>query len=210
MDLKAEKSKLRKFFKKQRSDLSAMDARKLSQKISENFIQNLFPKIYSQHCKKTFSLYLNSDKEVESNFIADYFIKNQIKFSYPKIIATNHELEFIISDEDQKFIASKFFPKIIEPREGTKILPDIIILPLVAFDSDLSRLGLGGGFFDRTIECLKKQKSEIITIGLAFEFQRSHQPLPIENSDQKLDFIVTEKTIFSRSYTAPNQTRKKT
>ncbi len=199
MDVKSRKSELRIIFKKQRNDLLIEDVKKKSQKIEENFIQNLFPKIFPQGCKKSFSLYIASGNEVKTDLIADFFVKNQIKFSYPKIFSLDRELEFVISNESQKFTTSHFFPKLIEPSEGQKTLPDIIILPLVAFDSDLSRLGLGGGFFDRTIEFLKKEKTQIITIGLAFELQRSHQLLPIENSDQKLDFVVTEKSVFSRS-----------
>jgi 5-formyltetrahydrofolate cyclo-ligase len=131
--------------------------------------------------------------------ISEHFTKHHIKFSYPKIVAKNQELEFILSEKNQEFAPSKFFPKIIEPSFGEKVLPDFIILPLLAFDAELSRLGMGGGFFDRTIESLKKQKPEIITIGLGYDFQRARKILPVENTDQRLDFIVTEKTIFSAS-----------
>jgi 5-formyltetrahydrofolate cyclo-ligase len=61
---------------------------------------------------------------------------------------------------------------------------------------------MGGGFFDRTIESLKKKKSKIITIGLAFDFQLSQDYLPTEETDQNLDFAVTEKNLFSSSRTS--------
>ena len=51
------------------------------------------------------------------------------------------------------------------------IEPDILIIPLLAFDKSLSRLGMGGGFFDRTIQYLRSQNSQLITIGLAYDFQ---------------------------------------
>ena len=69
-------------------------------------------------------------------------------------------------------------------------------MPLLAFDSKLSRLGMGGGFFDRTIEFLKQEKP-IITIGLAYDFQDFRGNLPVEESDQKVDFIVTQTRIIS-------------
>ena len=47
--------------------------------------------------------------------------------------------------------------------------PDILLIPIVAFDKNLNRLGYGGGYYDRIIEFLKKKK-KIITIGLAFDF----------------------------------------
>lgn len=197
--LDVEKSKLRKIFKEQRSALSPEEVTKKSQQINQKFIDDLLPQIYSKNSKGVFALYLSSGNEVATNLLAEHFRKNHIKFSYPKIVEKNQELEFILSEKNQEFAPNRFFPKVIEPTAGEKISPDFIILPLLAFDEHLSRLGMGGGFFDRTIESLKKQKPQIIAIGLAYEFQRARDILPIEKTDQKLDFIVTEKNIFSAS-----------
>ena len=199
MSTKLHKAKLRSHFKSERDKLSATDLKNRSHSITENFIKNLLPKISPKSSPKIFSLYIDSGNEVQTEFLADYFIAHGIKFAYPKVRALKQELEFIMASKDQKFVNCKFFPKIIEPRGGEKILPDVLILPLLAFDADLARLGMGGGFYDRTIEFLKKQNPQIITVGLAFDIQRSLEPLAIENTDQKLDFIVTEKNIFSRS-----------
>ena len=68
-----------------------------------------------------------------------------------------------------------------------------LLIPLVAFDKNLNRLGYGGGYYDRIIKFLKKKK-KIITIGLAFDFQKFNS-LPISKFDQKLDYIVTNKNI---------------
>ena len=193
------KQSLRKIFKEKRSNLSTLEVKEKSRAINENFIQNLLPKIYQKNSGKIFSLYFSSFNEVETSDIADYFQKNDIPFSYPKIIKKDHYLDFIKTKKDQKLIANPLYPSLLEPFNGEKILPDILILPLLAFDPYLSRLGMGGGFFDRTIEFLKNQKNSIITIGLAYDFQRSCEPLNIENTDQKLDFVVTEKTIFPAS-----------
>ena len=66
-------------------------------------------------------------------------------------------------------------------------------MPLVAYDKNLNRLGYGGGFYDRYIRRIKKKK-KIITIGLAFTFQKIKR-IPINQYDQRLDFIVTEREI---------------
>jgi len=199
MDFAVEKSLLRQTFRKKRSALTPEEVADKSQKIAEKFIQDLLPKIYSPNCGKSFSLYLPSNNEVQTAAIAEFFLKNNIKFSYPKITTLTSPLEFLIYSSDQKFAPNQFFPKLLEPQNGEKNLPDIIILPLLAFDHDLSRLGMGGGFFDRTLEFLKKEKSEIITIGLAYDIQRSHEKIPMTKTDQSLDFIVTEKNVFLRS-----------
>jgi 5-formyltetrahydrofolate cyclo-ligase len=195
----SKKQALRKIFKEKRSRLSSLEVKKKSRVINENFIQNLLPKIYQKNSGKIFSLYFPSFNEVETTDINDYFQKNDIPFSYPKIIKQDHYLDFIKTEKDQKFIANHLYRGLFEPLNGEKTFPDILILPLLAFDLDLSRLGMGGGFFDRTIEFLKSQKNSIITIGLGYDFQRSSKPLTIKNTDQKLDFVVTEKTIFPAS-----------
>lgn len=190
-----EKSALRKIFREKRLALSGAEMAEKSQQITQNFIENILPK----NRDKIFAIYLSSDNEVNTTWLLEHFQKNKIKFCYPKIIAKNQPLEFILAQANQRFAPKNFFPKILEPVGGEKILPDFLILPLVAFDQNLSRLGMGGGFFDRTIELLKTQKPQLTTIGLAYEFQRAGEIIPIEKTDQKLDIIVTEKIIFSAS-----------
>lgn len=191
------KPELRKIFKEKRSALSAAEITQKSQEINQNFLTNLLPKIYQKNSDIIFSLYHSSNAEVETTLIEDYFKKNKINFSYPKIIAKNQPLEFILYSKDQQLQANKIYPKVLEPISGEKIIPNIIILPLLAFDSSLTRLGMGGGFFDRTIELLKKdQNHKIITIGLSYEFQRFNGIIPNEKTDQSLDFIVTNNEIF--------------
>jgi len=77
---------------------------------------------------------------------------------------------------------------------STKVFhPDILLVPLVGYDSYLNRLGYGGGYYDRYIEKIEKIK-KVIKIGLAFSFQKISS-IPINQYDKKLDFIVTEKEI---------------
>ena len=82
---------------------------------------------------------------------------------------------------------------IAEPTSVKKIYPDIIFLPLVAFDTDLNRLGYGGGFYDRYLEKILKIK-KILKIGLGFSYQELKK-IPINKHDKKLDLIITEKKI---------------
>ena len=82
---------------------------------------------------------------------------------------------------------------IAAPTLGKKIYPDIIFVPLVAFDDDLNRLGYGGGFYDRYLEKISKIK-KIFKIGLGFSYQEIKK-IPINKYDKKLDLIITEKKI---------------
>ena len=78
-----------------------------------------------------------------------------------------------------------------EPTSKKIKYPNILLVPLVAFDSSLNRVGYGGGFYDRYINRIKKNQ-KIITIGLAYSFQKVKK-IPVNKYDNKLDFIITEK-----------------
>ena len=193
-----QKKTLRQAFNSKRMSLSSEKVRQESQKINQNFLDNLLPKIYCEKSNQTFSLYLPSYNEVSTNLILEHFKKNKIQFCYPKIIQKHSALDFILHEDGQTFVENEFYSKIIEPTNGKKVIPNFLILPLVAFDNELSRLGMGGGFFDRTIENLKNRNLKITTIALAYDFQRHDKILPTEKTDQKLDFIVTQNFIFCR------------
>jgi 5-formyltetrahydrofolate cyclo-ligase len=79
-----------------------------------------------------------------------------------------------------------------EPTSKKIQLPDILLVPIVAYDKDCNRIGYGGGFYDRYIKKINKIK-KIITIGLAYSFQEVKK-ISINKHDMKLDFIITEKS----------------
>jgi 5-formyltetrahydrofolate cyclo-ligase len=82
----------------------------------------------------------------------------------------------------------------LEPCQANKpLIPDFMLVPLLAFDSNNNRLGYGKGFYDKFIKKFLKKK-HIITIGIAFSFQE-YNKLPVSNLDIKLDYILTEKGI---------------
>ena len=83
----------------------------------------------------------------------------------------------------------------LEPIKAEAKTPDIIIVPLLAFDKDKYRLGYGKGYYDRYLnKYIKKYKKNTMTVGVAFSFQKHHK-LPINKNDVKMDFILTEKGI---------------
>jgi 5-formyltetrahydrofolate cyclo-ligase len=76
------------------------------------------------------------------------------------------------------------------PEQGDWLIPDTLIVPLVAFDARCNRLGYGGGFYDRTLARLKAS-GPVRAIGFAFEAQRLPD-IPTVATDIALDCIVTE------------------
>lgn len=79
------------------------------------------------------------------------------------------------------------------PQEDDFFDPEILIVPLVAFDLTGGRLGYGGGFYDRTLEGLRA-RGAALAIGFAYDAQQSGA-LPLEPTDQPLDMIVTESRV---------------
>ncbi|MBC6980287.1 5-formyltetrahydrofolate cyclo-ligase [Caulobacter sp. 17J80-11] len=81
--------------------------------------------------------------------------------------------------------------KVHEPLEDAPVVvPDLVIVPLLAFDRFGGRLGYGAGHFDRTLEALRAFKP-VVAVGLAYAAQEIDQT-PLDAHDQKLDGVVTE------------------
>ncbi len=83
---------------------------------------------------------------------------------------------------------------ILEPKKTKINYPDIVFVPILAFDDKKNRLGYGKGFYDRFLNKYIKINKKILTIGVAFSFQK-YNNLPIDKRDFKLDYILTEKGI---------------
>ena len=71
------------------------------------------------------------------------------------------------------------------------VLPEVVILPMLAFDRRGYRLGYGGGYYDRTLAVLR-QRRHVIAIGVAYAVQEM-PAVPSDRHDQALDWIVTDR-----------------
>lgn len=79
---------------------------------------------------------------------------------------------------------------ISEPKaDKPAVDPDILLMPLLAFDRQGWRLGYGGGFYDRTLRDLRARKP-VITVGLAYDEQEV-EAVPHLDYDQRLDWVLT-------------------
>ena len=115
---------------------------------------------------------------------------NNFKISLP-ITKKNNKMDFYEwSFKDSLRVSQQGIP---EPNTRRKVIPDVLIVPLVGFDRYKFRLGYGGGFYDRYISKILKFK-KILTVGFAFSFQEISK-IPINKFDQKLNFILTDKEI---------------
>ena len=113
-----------------------------------------------------------------------------LKTSLPITNKKNKMDFFEWSSNDPLLIGNLGIP---EPYSKKKIYPDIILVPMVAFNKDKFRLGYGGGYYDRYIQKINKIK-KVLTIGLAFSFQEVRK-IPTDRYDKKMDLIFTENYI---------------
>lgn len=106
----------------------------------------------------------------------------------PVIQAAEQPLKFARWTPETHMIAGQFGAAV--PAELSYFEPEILIVPLLAFDRKGGRLGYGGGFYDRTLELLRAKRGTM-AIGFAFAGQEVDQ-VALEPTDQPLDLIVTE------------------
>ncbi len=160
-------------------------------------------KQYKINCKKLFSFlnrrefnlkiiggYYPYNYEIDDLETLFFFRNKKINIALP-IIKKNNQMDFFEWKKNDPLKINKY--GIIEPIPSKMVFPDLILVPLVAYDTNLNRLGYGGGFYDRYIDRIKKLK-KVITIGFSFSYQRLKK-IPTNKYDKKLDFIVTEKEI---------------
>ena len=140
--------------------------------------------------KKIVGGYYPINFEVDDLKLLEKFEKKNFNISLP-VVKKNFQMDFYQWSFSDPLIINKY--GIPEPETKNIVYPDVLLIPLVAFDKELNRLGYGGGYYDRLIKRLSKKK-KIIKIGLAFPFQKIDQ-VPINVYDQKLDYIVTNKNI---------------
>ena len=114
--------------------------------------------------------------------------KKKYLISLPKVSNNNRMNFFQWSFKDPLKINKYGIP---EPVSKKKIFPSVLLIPLLAFDNKLNRLGYGGGYYDRYISS-SLENDKIVKIGIGFSFQKVTS-LPINKYDKKLDFIITEK-----------------
>lgn len=72
------------------------------------------------------------------------------------------------------------------------LVPDIVVVPLLAFDRKGHRIGYGGGYYDATLHALRTQKT-ITAVGYGYAQQAVLFNLPADETDEKLDWVVTPK-----------------
>ena len=117
--------------------------------------------------------YYPINSEISCLDVLEILEKKNFKISLP-ITKKNNNMDFYEwSFQDTLKVSKQGIP---EPNTKKKVIPDVLIVPLVGFDRYKFRLGYGGGFYDRYISKILKFK-KILTVGFAFHFKKFQKSL---------------------------------
>jgi len=169
--------------------------KKILKKRKENYFKNLsinqnkFLKFLENNKlnNKIIGGYYPYNYEIDVLEILKLLKKKNYKISLPKIGKKN-QMNFFEWSFDKPLSINKY--GIPEPISKKIIYPDVLMIPLVAFDDNLNRLGYGGGYYDKYLAKFFKKK-KIIKIGIAYSFQKL-QKIPTNKYDIRLDNVFTE------------------
>ncbi|MBS0531620.1 MAG: 5-formyltetrahydrofolate cyclo-ligase [Proteobacteria bacterium] len=115
------------------------------------------------------------------------------QLALPAISSRNASLVFRLWTPGDQLVRGLF--GILEPSASAlEVIPDIVLVPLAAFDRAGHRVGYGGGYYDRTFARVRQSKP-VIAIGVAFAVQEIPQ-VPALSHDVRLDYVLTEIDLF--------------
>lgn len=184
-ELRERKKHLRVSTRAVRREIHTRHGREFAEEIRTNFIQalNIMP-------QTTFGAYYPIGAEVNCRPLMDTLHAMGHTISLPVITGATDPLIYRMYKSGDQLEKGGFGTP--QPCDYMPVVvPDILIIPMMGYSDKGYRLGYGSGFFDRTIELIRKQKP-MKAIGLAYSGQRIDD-MPVEAHDQKLDLIITEK-----------------
>ena len=159
-------------------------------RLSDNFLTQ-WMKFSKELSYQSIAIYYPFDNEASTLEIINYLHSKNKEVLLPVIENNSKTLFFAKNGIQSELIKNNF--GIFEPKDKEffdKADIDIALIPCVAFNNQLFRLGMGGGYYDRTFA----EKKSTTCIGLAYSFQVIDEPFE-EKHDIKMDYVITQKDI---------------
>lgn len=188
LDFPVDLKQLRKQLRKQRRSLSIFQQKQAEQATFNRLIR--LPEFkHAQHI----GVYLHAFGEIHTSKIIEYCFEHGKAVYLPLICNMNQRLQWVRISQHQ-FRTRRFAPHRLGMREpmhsrGLHISRlNLVLMPLLACDNLGTRIGMGGGFYDKTLATAVQQP---FRLGLAHEFQRYDGYLKREKWDQPLDALLT-------------------
>ena len=167
---------------------AAFGVRKAAFAAGQGQAAELLADLLASHSGKALAGYMPMRTEIDP---LPAMTRHQGAVGVPVILAAATPLRFREWGAGVAMVAGEFGAFI--PAEGAWVEPQVVIVPMLAFDARGYRLGYGGGFYDRTLAGLRA-RGPVIAVGFAFAAQEVDQ-VPIDGFDQRLDAVVTEREV---------------
>lgn len=191
-----EKSELRRNLRERRRSLTADEQRRAARELAAKVrASRLFLS------SRRIACYLPNDGEIDTEFVIAHIWRMRKICYLPVLSRLSHDrLWFAKAEPGMELRFNRF--SIAEPAVKSEELVraqnlDLILMPLVGFDVNGNRLGMGGGFYDRSLEFLRHRRHwhKPQVLGLAYDFQRVDGLQP-EPWDIPLQGVITEQTVY--------------
>lgn len=191
-----EKSDLRRTLRTRRQSLSAEDQKLAARALVANLTGT---RLY--HASRRIACYLPNDGEIDTRLVIEH-IRRLRKILYLPVLSplAHDRLWFAEAKPETRLVPNRF--GISEPAVPARHLVraqelDLILMPLVGFDDHGNRLGMGGGFYDRSLEFLRHRthwhKPQVL--GIAYDFQRINGLTP-DPWDIPLQGVITDRAVY--------------
>lgn len=188
------KAQIRRSIRSLRNKYSAVDkvvaSKNIAKQLANNIPLNQYQKI---------ACFLSFDGEISTQSIIKQLVSENKTCYLPKIRPYKpNRLWFMPYTSQSTLLNNRYgIPEVdLLPNHALAVSKlDLVLLPLVAFDNQGHRLGMGGGFYDATFAHLKRKKSRPLLVGLAYEIQQIKN-LPNDPWDLPLDAVCTEESFY--------------
>jgi len=185
MDIAAEKKRLRALALGRRAGMGAGVREAASRVAAGHALAALGPV-----AGRTVAAFAPFRDEIDTAPLTTALRRAGARLALPVIVGRGHPLIFRLWDAAASLTPAGAYG-IPEPGpEAPEVIPDVVLVPLAAFDRRGYRIGYGAGFYDRTLHLLR-QNNTILTLGFAFACQEV-EAVPIESHDEAVDMMITE------------------
>lgn len=197
MSLANEKQELRRIAKERRASLARQGGKDAAENLADNFFR--FTKVIEtggQGISRTVAGYWPMADEIDVRPLMTRLFEDGRTVALPVVVAKEEPLAFRRWQPGMALEAGGFGTRHPgpDPRpEAPEIVPDILLVPLLAFDDRGFRLGWGGGFYDRTLSRLRAA-GDITAVGIAYQGQKVDS-VPHSSHDEPLNRVVTDEEI---------------
>ena len=157
--------------------------------IADHFLADVWASVAKKDVPLTVSGYFPIRSEADPLPLLDELGRLGAICALPRVAGAELPLTFHVWEPGNTTQKGPFGTR-VPPRDAPLLVPDIVLVPMLAFDLVGMRLGYGGGFYDRTLEKLRDE-GDCLAVGIAYAAQERDE-LPHDSYDEQLDWVVTE------------------